>query len=158
MPAFRGAKGRLPGDDGASAAEKDGFTDAMMLDYRGYIAESTGSNVFFVKDGVIHTPLPDCFLNGITRQSLKRLCEERGIKFIERPFTIAEALAAPEMFVTSASTSSRPRRVLAWALIIAHVASPSPSGVLRNLPVATGRPTTLLTYSLRNTWCDECDV
>ncbi|MDP3635030.1 branched-chain amino acid aminotransferase, partial [Phenylobacterium sp.] len=52
------------------AAEKAGYTDAMMLDYRGFIAESTGSNVFFVKDGVIHTPTPDCFLNGITRQTV----------------------------------------------------------------------------------------
>ena len=58
--------------------------DVMMLDYRGYVAESTGSNVFFVKDGVIHTPLPDCFLNGITRQSVIRLARSKGLEVVER--------------------------------------------------------------------------
>src|SRR5215471_3510825 len=65
-------------------AEKDGYTDAMMLDYRGYVAESTGSNVFFVKAGVIHTPLADCFLNGITRQSVIKLARAKGLEVIER--------------------------------------------------------------------------
>ena len=66
------------------AAEKDGYTDAMMLDWRGYIAESTGSNVFFVRDGVIHTPTPDCFLNGITRQTVMKLARGKGFEVVER--------------------------------------------------------------------------
>src|SRR5213075_3506506 len=66
------------------AAEKAGYNDAMMLDWRGYVAESTGSNVFFVKDGALHTPTPDCFLNGITRQSVIRLAKQRGIDVVER--------------------------------------------------------------------------
>jgi branched-chain amino acid aminotransferase len=52
------------------AAEANGCSDAMMLDYRGYVAEATGANLFFVKDGDVHTPKPDCFLNGITRQTV----------------------------------------------------------------------------------------
>lgn len=51
-------------------AEARGYADAMMLDYRGQVIEATGANVFFIKDGVIHTPTPDCFLNGITRQTV----------------------------------------------------------------------------------------
>src|SRR5262249_60536906 len=66
------------------AAEKAGYTDAMMLDYRGYIAESTGSNVVFIRDGVLHTPTPDCFLNGITRQTVIKLAREKGFEGVER--------------------------------------------------------------------------
>ena len=62
------------------AAENKGCSDAMMLDYRGYVAEATGANIFFVKDGEVHTPKPDCFLNGITRQTVVSMLEERGIK------------------------------------------------------------------------------
>ena len=62
------------------AAENKGCSDAMMLDYRGYVAEATGANIFFVKDGEVHTPKPDCFLNGITRQTVVGMLEERNIK------------------------------------------------------------------------------
>ena len=62
------------------AAENKGCSDAMMLDYRGYVAEATGANIFFVKDGEVHTPKPDCFLNGITRQTVIGMLEERNIK------------------------------------------------------------------------------
>ena len=62
------------------AAEVKGCSDAMMLDYRGYVAEATGANIFFVKDGEVHTPKPDCFLNGITRQTVVGMLEKRDIK------------------------------------------------------------------------------
>jgi branched-chain amino acid aminotransferase len=90
------------------AAEKEGFTDAMMLDYRGYIAESTGSNVFFVQDGVIHTPLPDCFLNGITRQSLIKLARSKGIEVVERHIKPEELAGFTECFVTGTAAEVTP--------------------------------------------------
>ena len=62
------------------AAEAKGCSDAMMLDYRGYVAEATGANIFFVKDGEVHTPKPDCFLNGITRQTVVSMLKDRDIK------------------------------------------------------------------------------
>jgi branched-chain amino acid aminotransferase len=90
------------------AAEKDGYTDAMMLDYRGYVAESTGSNVFFIKDGVIHTPVPDCFLNGITRQSLIKLARSRGFEVIERHIRPEELSEFSECFVTGSAAEVTP--------------------------------------------------
>ncbi len=61
-------------------AEAKGCSDAMMFDYRGYVAEATGANMFFVKDGEVHTPDPDCFLNGLTRQTVLGMLKEKGIK------------------------------------------------------------------------------
>jgi branched-chain amino acid aminotransferase len=90
------------------AAEKEGFTDAMMLDWRGYIAESTGSNVFFVKDGVIHTPVADCFLNGITRQSVIRLAREKGVEVVERHIRPEELAEFSECFVTGTAAEVTP--------------------------------------------------
>jgi len=90
------------------AAEKDGFTDAMMLDYRGYVAESTGSNVFFVQDGVIHTPTPDCFLNGITRQTVIRLAREKGLTVTERHIKPEELAGFTECFVVGTAAEVTP--------------------------------------------------
>ncbi len=90
------------------AAEKDGFTDAMMLDYRGYIAESTGSNVFFVQDGVIHTPTPDCFLNGITRQTVIKLAREKGLTVVERHIRPEELAGFTECFVVGTAAEVTP--------------------------------------------------
>ena len=86
------------------AAEKDGYTDAMMLDYRGYVAESTGSNVFFIQDGVIHTPTPDCFLNGSTRQTVIKL----GFEVIERHIKPDELAGFTECFVVGTAAEVTP--------------------------------------------------
>jgi branched-chain amino acid aminotransferase len=90
------------------AAEKDGYTDAMMLDYRGYVAESTGSNVFFIQDGVIHTPTPDCFLNGITRQTVIRLAREKGLTVVERHIRPEELAWFTECFVVGTAAEVTP--------------------------------------------------
>src|SRR5271163_2143637 len=66
------------------AAEAQGLADALMFDYRGYVAEATGANIFFVKDGALHTPTPDCFLDGITRRSVMALARARQIPVHER--------------------------------------------------------------------------
>jgi branched-chain amino acid aminotransferase len=66
------------------AAEAKGCSDAMMFDYRGYVAEATGANIFFVKDGEVHTPIADAFLNGITRQTVIGMLKEKGITVNER--------------------------------------------------------------------------
>jgi len=66
------------------AAEAKGYADAMMLDWRGQVAEATGANIFFVKDGKLHTPKPDCFLDGITRRTIIDLAKRRGIEVVER--------------------------------------------------------------------------
>jgi branched-chain amino acid aminotransferase len=91
-------------------AEKDGYTDAMMLDYRGFVAEGTGSNAFFVKDGVIHTPIPDCFLNGITRQSVIKLARSKGIEVVERHIRPEELSGFSECFVTGTAAEVTPVR------------------------------------------------
>ena len=65
-------------------AERRGYADALMLDWQGRVAECTGANVFFVKDGVIHTPIADCFLDGITRATVIDLARRRGVEVVER--------------------------------------------------------------------------
>lgn len=85
------------------AAEAEGWHDALMLDYRGQLAEATGANLFIVKDGVIHTPTPDCFLNGITRQTVIRLARARGIAVVERAMWPEELATADEVFVTGSA-------------------------------------------------------
>jgi len=90
------------------AAEREGYADALMLDYRGYVAEMTGANVFFIKDGVIHTPLPDCFLNGITRLTLIELARWRGFEVVERHIKPEEMADFTECFITGSAAEVTP--------------------------------------------------
>ncbi len=90
------------------AAEAKGYADAMMLDYRGYIAEATGANIFFVKDGTLHTPTPDCFLNGITRQSVMALARARQIPVVERHIEPQEMTGFSECFLTGSAAEVTP--------------------------------------------------
>ncbi|BCJ90123.1 branched chain amino acid aminotransferase [Terrihabitans soli] len=82
------------------AAERKGCADAMMLDWRGQVAECTGANIFFVKDGAIHTPTPDCFLDGITRRTVIGLAKDRQIPVIERAILPEELSGMQECFIT----------------------------------------------------------
>lgn len=81
-------------------AVQQGFDDALMLDYRGLIAESTASNVFLIMDGAVHTPIPDCFLNGITRQTIISLALKLGLDVVERHIQPQELAKAQEVFLT----------------------------------------------------------
>ena len=90
------------------AAEKDGFNDALMLDYRGYIAEATGANLFFVFNGELHTPTPDCFLDGITRRTVMELARKAGITVVERHIKPEEMANATEMFLTGTAAEITP--------------------------------------------------
>jgi len=84
-------------------AEAEGWHDALMLDYRGQLAEATGANLFLIKEGVVHTPTPDCFLNGLTRQTVIGLARARGIKVVERAMFPEELKTADEVFITGSA-------------------------------------------------------
>lgn len=90
------------------AAEKNGYNDALMLDYRGYIAEATGANLFFVFGGELHTPKPDCFLDGITRRTVMDLARKAGITVVERHIKPEEIADATEMFLTGTAAEITP--------------------------------------------------
>ncbi len=89
-------------------AEKEGYSDAFFLDYRGYVSEATGANVFFVKDGVLHTPTPDCFLNGITRQTVIALAKKRGYELVERHIKPEEMAGFQECFIVGTAAEVTP--------------------------------------------------
>ncbi|HSO46388.1 MAG TPA: branched-chain amino acid aminotransferase [Rhizobiaceae bacterium] len=90
------------------AAERKGYADAMMLDWRGQVAEATGANIFFTKDGVIHTPTPDCFLNGITRQTVIELAKRRGFEVVERAIMPEELPGFQVCFLTGTAAEVTP--------------------------------------------------
>ncbi len=90
------------------AAEAKGYADAMMFDYRGLVAEATGANMFFVKDGRLHTPIPDCFLDGITRRSVIALAKQRQIPVHERQITREELPTFEECFLTGTAAEVTP--------------------------------------------------
>ncbi len=89
-------------------AENEGFDDSLMLDWRGQVAEATGANVFLVIDGEIHTPTPDCFLNGITRRTVIDLAQRNGIKVVERVIMPEEFAKAQEVFLTGTAAEVTP--------------------------------------------------
>src|SRR5436853_542558 len=91
-----------------NAAEAKGYSDALMFDYRGLVAEATGANVFFVKDGQLHTPTPDCFLDGITRRSVMALAAARQIPVRERAITRDELPNFSECFLTGTAAEVTP--------------------------------------------------
>ena len=90
------------------AAEAKGYADAMMLDWRGQVAEATGANIFFVKDGVIHTPKPDCFLDGITRRTVIGLAKARGYEVVERVIMPEELDGFEQCFLTGTAAEVTP--------------------------------------------------
>ena len=89
-------------------AENKGCSDSMMMDYRGYVAEATGANVFFVKDGEVHTPLPDSFLNGITRQTVIELLKEFNVKIHERHIIPGEMADFEQCWLTGTAAEVTP--------------------------------------------------
>ncbi|MDU8911697.1 branched-chain amino acid aminotransferase [Aestuariicoccus sp. MJ-SS9] len=89
-------------------AEAKGCSDAMMFDYRGYVAEATGANIFFVKDGEVHTPKPDCFLNGLTRQTVIGMLKDRQIKVIERHIMPEELEGFEQCWLTGTAAEVTP--------------------------------------------------
>ncbi|MFD2236268.1 branched-chain amino acid aminotransferase [Aureimonas populi] len=90
------------------AAEAKGYADALMLDWRGQVAEATGANVFFVKDGVIHTPTPDCFLDGITRRTVIELARRRGFEVKVRAIMPEEMEGFEECFLCGTAAEVTP--------------------------------------------------
>ncbi len=90
------------------AAEDAGYNDALMLDWRGQVAEATGANVFFLKDGALHTPTPDCFLDGITRRTVIGLAKRRGIEVIERTIWPEELEGFEQAFLTGSAAEVTP--------------------------------------------------
>jgi branched-chain amino acid aminotransferase len=89
-------------------AEKKGYADAMMLDWQGRVAECTGANIFFTRDGAIHTPIADCFLNGITRQTVIELARQQGLEIIERRIMPDELTSFNECFIVGSAAEVTP--------------------------------------------------
>jgi branched-chain amino acid aminotransferase len=89
-------------------AERNGYADALMLDWQGRVAECTGANVFFTKDGSLHTPIADCFLDGITRRTVMDLARRRGIEVIERRIVPDELPSFDECFICGTGAEVTP--------------------------------------------------
>ncbi|MGE3876622.1 MAG: branched-chain amino acid aminotransferase [Parvibaculaceae bacterium] len=89
-------------------AERKGYADALMLDWRGQVAECTGANIFFVKNGEIHTPTPDCFLDGITRRTVMSLAQKRQIKVVERAIMPDELKTFEQCFIVGTAAEVTP--------------------------------------------------
>ena len=100
-------------------AEAEGFNDALMLDWRGQVAEATGANVFFAMNGELHTPTPDCFLNGITRRTVMSIARRHQMKVVERAIMPEEIASASEVFLAGTAAEVTPVRAIG-----AHVFTP----------------------------------
>ena len=90
------------------AAQAKGCSDALMFDYRGYVAEATGANIFFTKDGKVHTPTPDCFLNGLTRQTVIDLLKQKDVEVIERHIMPDELESFEQCWLTGTAAEVTP--------------------------------------------------
>ena len=95
------------------AVEQQGFDDALMLDWRGQVAEATGANVFLVLDGQVHTPTPDCFLDGITRRTVMAIARKRQMTVVERPVAETDLQRATEVFLAGTAAEVTPVREIA---------------------------------------------
>lgn len=103
-------------------AEAEGYDDALMLDYRGYIAEMTAANLFFVFGKEVHTPTPDCFLNGITRLTVIDMLRERGYSVIERHIKLDEVQKADEVFATGTAAEVTPiGQIVDWKYTVGPI-------------------------------------
>tara|TARA_E500000331_G_scaffold354230_2_gene406734 strand:+ start:85 stop:951 length:867 start_codon:yes stop_codon:yes gene_type:complete len=89
-------------------AERQGFDDSLMLDYRGYVAEATGANIFFIKNNELHTPIADCFLDGITRQTIISIAKEQRITVLQKRIKLEELNQYNECFVTGTAAEVTP--------------------------------------------------
>jgi len=89
-------------------AEAKGYADALMLDWRGRVAEATGANIFFVRDGELHTPVPDAFLDGITRRTVIDLARARGLTVNERVIMPEEMESFEQCFLTGTAAEVTP--------------------------------------------------
>ena len=108
--ASKAAGNYMTGTISKHEAEAAGFDDALMLDWRGQLSEATGANLFLVLDGVLHTPTPDCFLDGITRRTVMTLARQRQMTVIERPIWPDELDKATEVFLTGTAAEVTPVR------------------------------------------------
>ena len=95
------------------AAEAAGFDDALMLDWRGHVSEATGANIFLVLDGELHTPTPDCFLDGITRRTVMSIARRHQMKVVERHIAESELKQASEVFLAGTAAEVTPVREIA---------------------------------------------
>ena len=89
-------------------AEKNGYEDSLMLDYRGYVAEATGANIFFIKNNELFTPIPDCFLDGITRRTVIQIAQNEGIKVNEKRIVLEDLKDFEQCFVTGTAAEITP--------------------------------------------------
>jgi len=89
-------------------AEKNGYDDSLMLDYRGYVAEATGANIFFIKNNELFTPIPDCFLDGITRRTVIQIAQNEGIKVNEKRIVLEDLKDFEQCFVTGTAAEITP--------------------------------------------------